>query len=73
MECKDRHARSDVFYYPLQIKSPLSFTLLAALEADLPELHEWLACLLPLVGSGQWGALAGDTGKEEIERKFLFL
>lgn len=73
MECKDRHAKSDVFYYPLQIKSPLYFTLLAALEADLPGFHEWLPCLLPLVGSGQWGALAGDTGKEEIEWKFLLL
>lgn len=42
MECTDRGARPDAFYYPVQIKSPLDFTPIAAPEADLPGIPESL-------------------------------
>ena len=48
MECKDRGARPDASYYPVQIKSPLDFTPLAGLEADLPGIPE----LLPSSSAG---------------------
>ena len=53
MECTDRGSRPDAFHYPVQIKSPLDFTLLAALEADLPGIPE----LLPLSSAGGGGSL----------------
>lgn len=71
MECKDRGARPDASYHPVQIKSPLDFTPLAALEAGLPGIPE----LLPSssaggLGSGQWGGPAEGPGRGETEWKF---
>lgn len=70
MECKDRGASPDAFYYPVQIKSPLDFTARTALEADLPGIPE----LLPSssaggLGSGEWGAPAEDPVRAETEWK----
>lgn len=67
MECRDMDVGPDIFYSSLQIKSPLCFNLLSSLEADPNGLVSGSFVFWPQVGFGQWGALAGDTGREERE------